>query len=275
MNTIKIFENDDFGAIKTIMINGIPYFVGKDVANVLGYRNLSDALMRHTDEDDRKTLKYKAYRDSRLADLWDIASNDFSDKTVINESGLYSLIFGSELESARKFKRWVTSEVLPSIRKHGGYIDGQEHMSIDEINEKYLQVLASITKEKEALTEKVEALSEAYEQEKARREELKEDLRIYENAEHNMTLGEFAALLRANGRKETRSKFFENLRKSGFLYSDDDRWNYPKEENMSGEYPFFTVREYEYNGEECFQTLLTPEGQKFFIWLLLKRKGEK
>lgn len=272
MDTIKIFENDDFGAIKTIVIDGIPYFVGKDVANVLGYRNLSDALMRHTDEDDRKTLYFRDYRDSRLSELWE--NEDRTNKIVINESGLYSLIFGSELESARKFKRWVTSEVLPSIRKHGGYIDGQEHMSIDEINEKYLQVLASITKEKEALTEKVEALSEAYEQEKARREELKEDLRIYRNAEHNMTLGEFAALLRANGRKETRSKFFENLRKSGFLYSDDERWNYPKEEFMDDDYPLFTVREYEYNGEYCVQPLLTPDGQNFFIWLLLEKKKE-
>lgn len=270
MDTIKIFENDDFGAIKTIVIDGIPYFVGKDVANVLGYRNLSDALTRHTDEDDRKTLYFRDYRDSRLSELWE--NEDRTNKIVINESGLYSLIFGSELESARKFKRWVTSEVLPSIRKHGGYIDGQEHMSIDEINEKYLQVLASITKEKEALTEKVEALSEAYEQEKARREELTEDLEIYENAEHNMTFGEFTALLRANGRKETRSKFFEKLRKHGWLYSDDDYWNYPKEEFMTDDCPVFAVREYEYDGEEYFQTLLTPFGQRLFIDRLIKGK---
>lgn len=261
MDTIKIFENDDFGAIRTAVDGENYYFCLNDVCKAIELNNPSRVKPR---------LRPDGLTTSKVID----SLGREQEMIFVNEPNLYRTIFMSRKPSAEKFVDWVTSEVLPSIRKHGGYIDGQEHMSIDEINEKYMQVLASITKEKEALAEKVEALSEAYEQEKARREELKEDLRIYRNAEHNMTLGEFAALLRANGRKETRSKFFENLRKSGFLYSDDDRWNYPKEEFMNDDYPIFTVRECEYNGEYCVQPLLTPDGQNFFIWLLLEKKKE-
>lgn len=118
---IKIFENADLSVqVRTITDeNGEPWFVGKDIAEALGYKNLSDALGRHVDDEDRKILNIKAYRETRQASLWD--GNDFSDKIVINESGMYSLIFCSKLESAKKFKRWVTSVVLPSIRKTGCY----------------------------------------------------------------------------------------------------------------------------------------------------------
>lgn len=121
MNEIKIFENADLSVqVRTITDeNGEPWFVGKDIAEALGYKNPAEALNEHVDDDDRKSLTYKAYSESLQASLWN--GNDFSGKTVINESGMYSLIFCSKLESAKKFKRWVTSEVLPSIRKTGGY----------------------------------------------------------------------------------------------------------------------------------------------------------
>lgn len=106
--------------VQVIMMENEPYFLGKEVAVILGYKNERDALSRHVDEEDVKTLKYKACRETRQAELW--GGNDFSDKKLINESGLYSLIIASKLPSAKKFKRWVTSEVLPSIRKHGAYM---------------------------------------------------------------------------------------------------------------------------------------------------------
>lgn len=109
MNNIQIFNNPEFGDIRTVVIDNEPWFVGKDVADALGYRNGSRDINRHVDKDDslRKGLIDKMGREQETI--------------IINESGLYSLIFGSKLESAKKFKKWVTSEVLPSIRKTGTY----------------------------------------------------------------------------------------------------------------------------------------------------------
>ena len=108
MNEITIFENEQFGQVRTVEINNEPWFVGKDVAEILGYSNPSEALADHVSDDDKlnsKTLSSLGQRGGWL----------------INESGLYSLIFGSKLDSEKEFKHWVTSEVLPSIRKTGGY----------------------------------------------------------------------------------------------------------------------------------------------------------
>ena len=108
MNNIQIFNNPEFGDIRTVVIDNEPWFVGKDVADILGYQNGSRDINRHVDEEDKRLTKMVSQGQNR-------------DITVINESGLYSLIFGSKLESAKKFKKWVTSEVLPSIRKTGTY----------------------------------------------------------------------------------------------------------------------------------------------------------
>ena len=108
MNELKVFQNEEFGAVRTITINGEPYFVGKDVANILGYTDTAKAIRVHVDEEDKGV------------DEMDTPGG--KQKTVfINESGLYSLILSSKLPTAKRFKRWVTSEVLPTIRKHGVY----------------------------------------------------------------------------------------------------------------------------------------------------------
>lgn len=109
MNELTLFQNPEFGTIRSLTIDGEPWFVGKDVAEALGYSNGRDALYKHVDNEDKNTV---ANRDG-------IQGNP--NMTVINESGVYSLIFGSKLESARRFKHWVTSEVLPAIRKTGSY----------------------------------------------------------------------------------------------------------------------------------------------------------
>ena len=108
MNEITVFNNDEFGSIRTVTIENEPWFVGKDVAEVLGYQNGSRDINRHVDDEDKLCTKIEYAGQKR-------------EVTIINESGLYSLILSSKLPNAKKFKRWVTSEVLPSIRKTGSY----------------------------------------------------------------------------------------------------------------------------------------------------------
>ena len=120
MNDVQIFTSEDFGSIRTIVINNEPWFVGKDVAVALGYSNASKAVMNHVDEEDKIT-EISAYSQN---------GNTVGKLTFINESGIYSLIFSSKLANAKKFKRWVTSEVLPTIRKTGHYeMDGYKPKS--------------------------------------------------------------------------------------------------------------------------------------------------
>lgn len=113
MNDLQIFNNPEFGAIRTIEKDGEPWFVGKDVAAALGYSNTKDALSRHIDAEDKYQGEGVAFPDPH---------GILQYPTIINESGLYSLVLSSKLPTAKKFKRWVTSEVIPSIRKHGAYM---------------------------------------------------------------------------------------------------------------------------------------------------------
>lgn len=120
MNELKIFEHPEFGEIRTVEIDGEPWMVGKDVAQALGYTNASKALMDHVDDEDK--LNNESLSSLGQRGGW-----------IINESGLYSLVLSSKLPGAKKFRRWVTGEVLPSIRKNGGYIVGQENMTPEEL----------------------------------------------------------------------------------------------------------------------------------------------
>ncbi len=108
MKNLQIFNNPDFGEIRTVEINGEPWFVGKDVAAALGYSDTDKAIRAHVDDDDKLTRQFGGSGQSR-------------NLIIINESGLYSLILSSTLPSARQFKRWITSEVLPSLRQNGSY----------------------------------------------------------------------------------------------------------------------------------------------------------
>lgn len=127
MNDIKIFKNPQFGEIRTMTQGNEPWFVGKDVAELLGYANPSKALADHVDDEDK--LNNESLSSLGQRGGW-----------IINESGLYSLILSSKLPTAKAFKRWVTSEVLPSIRKTGGYITGQEELSDADLMAKALLV---------------------------------------------------------------------------------------------------------------------------------------
>ena len=112
MNELQIFESPEFGQVRTVVIENEPWFVGKDVANILGYANTKDAISSHVEEDDKTIIQRSENTTLEIPNRG---------LTFINESGLYSLIFSSKLPNAKKFKRWVTSEVLPTIRKHGMY----------------------------------------------------------------------------------------------------------------------------------------------------------
>ena len=107
-NSLQIFTNEEFGQLRTLVVNGEPWAVGKDVAEILGYKDTDQAIRNHVDEEDKLTRKFNGSGQNR-------------EMVIINESGLYSLILSSKLPKAKEFKRWVTSEVLPSIRKTGGY----------------------------------------------------------------------------------------------------------------------------------------------------------
>lgn len=108
MNELQIFQNKEFGEVRSLVINNEPWFVGKDVAEALGYKNSKNAVPTHVDEEDKLSTQIEYTGQKRNV-------------TVINESGLYSLILSSKLPNAKKFKRWVTSEVLPTLRKTGSY----------------------------------------------------------------------------------------------------------------------------------------------------------
>lgn len=127
MESLKIFENSEFGRIRTTEQDGQIWFVGKDVAEILGYSNTRDALAKHIDDEDKGVAKCDTLGGTQ-------------DLIVINESGLYSLVLSSKLPSVKRFKRWVTNEILPSIRKTGGYLTGQEEMSDTELMAKALLV---------------------------------------------------------------------------------------------------------------------------------------
>ncbi|HEM3490422.1 TPA: ORF6C domain-containing protein [Streptococcus suis] len=114
---LQIFKNEQFGQVQLLEINNEPWFVGKEIAEILGYKNSRDALSKHVDEEDKGVAKRDTLGGSQ-------------DQVIINESGLYSLILKSKLPQAKQFKRWVTSEVLPAIRKHGAYA-----LSLETVNE--------------------------------------------------------------------------------------------------------------------------------------------
>lgn len=154
MDELRVFENAEFGQLRVIEIDNEPWFLGTDVAKALQYSDKNKAVSMHVDEEDKKVLKYKAYDNSSEA-LWD-RDNDYSDKTVINESGLYTLVLSSQLPSAKKFKRWITSEVIPSIRKNGGYIANQEGLTPEQIVANALIVAQNIISNQKEQLQKAE-----------------------------------------------------------------------------------------------------------------------
>lgn len=140
MNEMKIFNSEEFGKVRTVTIDNEPWFVGKDVAEALGYTNTRKAIGDHVHEDDKGVTKCDTLGGKQ-------------DLTIINESGLYALIFGSKLESAKRFKHWVTSEILPSIRKHGMYATDNVIDKILNNPDFGIELLTKLKEEREARVE--------------------------------------------------------------------------------------------------------------------------
>ena len=169
---IEIFNNPSFGSVRAFVDeNGEPWFYGNDVAKILGYSDLDQAIRDHVDEEDRKSLKYKA-SPKTVGSLW-TNPNDFSSKIVISESGVYSLVFGSNLPSARQFERWVTKEVLPSIRKTGSYSVTKNPVDVVVYSDNPLERCKALT----AILEKQEEEKLLLEQQKHIAEQERDDVK--------------------------------------------------------------------------------------------------
>lgn len=251
---LQIFNHPQFGAVRTVEINGEPWFVGRDVAQALGYTSPRDALAKHVDNEDKGVAKCDT-------------PGGMQDMTVVNESGVYSLVFGSKLESAKEFKRWVTSEVLPSIRKHGAYLTPQVTNQILN-NPDFLISLANKIKEEQTRNR---ILMEENTDLRARNEELKPKALFAESvaaSNSEITVGTLAKLLRQNGVQIGRNRLFEFLRAEGYLIRDKVRdRNLPTQKSM--ELGLFRVKETTIHANDEIIVSCTPyvtgKGQTYFI----------
>ena len=197
MNEIKIFNNDEFGQIRTLAIENEPWFVGKDVADALGYEKSRNALSAHVEEDD--ALK------------WGITDSlgRTQETTIINESGLYSLVMGSKLPSAKKFKRWVTAEILPAIRKHGAYMTSE---TIEKVLSDPDTIIKIATQLKEEQAKRM-LLEVKVEEQKPK--VLFAD--AVATSKTSILVGEMAKILKQNGIDIGQNRLFTWLRENGYL----------------------------------------------------------
>lgn len=261
MNELQIFNSEEFGEIRTLEIDGKPYFVGKDVAMALGYSNASKAVSVHVSEEDRILKILEA--DSQNGNVVKTQT------AIINESGLYALIFGSKLESAKRFKRWVTFEVLPAIRKNGGYIAGQESLSDDELLAKALMVAQNKIAERDKLiAQKQKRIDEM------RPKEIFADAVTCSNT--SILVGDLAKLLKQNGFHVGQNRLFEILRREGFLIKGGSSKNMPTQKSM--EMKLFEIKESTVtNPDGSIRTTKTPKvtgrGQVYFINKFIKEKS--
>ena len=242
MNELQVFKNQEFGSVRTLVINSEPWFIGKDVADVLGYKNQRDAISKHVDSEDKNTVA-----------IHDGITRGNPNQTIINESGLYALIFGSKLESAQKFKRWVTSEVLPALRKTGQYqvkeLSGSELMAKALIEAQ--SVLAAKDKQIEEMKPKV-VFADAV-----------------ATSHTSILVGELAKILKQNGIDMGQKRLFAWLREKGYLIKRQGTdYNMPTQKAM--ELGLFEIKEGSYvNGSGVNITTKTPKitgkGQQYFI----------
>lgn len=238
MNNLQIFNSAEFGEIRTVTVNGEPWFVGKDVAESLGYSNTRDAISKHICDEDKNTVA-----------ICDGKGNP--NQTVINESGLYALIFGSKLESAKRFKHWVTSEVLPSIRSNGGYIANQENLTPEQIVANALIVAQNIITQKDKQIEEMKPKADYFD----------------ELVDRNL-LTNFRDTAKEFGVKE--SYFINWLLEKNYIYRDCKGKLQPYAASMDK--GLFEIKEFSsrYSNHAGTQTLVTPRGRETFRLLLGK-----
>ena len=242
MAELMIFNNPEFGEIRTVEVNGEPWLVGKDVAVALGYTNPRKALDDHVDSEDKLQGDGVTIRDSMGRE---------QHPTLINESGLYSLVLSSKLPGAKKFRRWVTSEVLPSIRKTGGYSLPKDYPSA-------LRALADAEEEKAALAAENEAM-----QPKA----LFAD--SVAASKNSILIGELAKLLKQNGVEMGQNRLFHWMRSHGYLIRRHGTdYNMPTQKAM--EQGLFEIKETAISHSDGHTSVnktpkVTGKGQQYFV----------
>ena len=241
MNNIQLFNSPEFGQIRTITDNDGIYFVGKDVAEILGYANTRKALIDHVDLEDKGVTKCDT-------------PGGVQDLTTINESGLYSLVLSSKLPSAKRFKRWVTSEVLPALRRQGGYMLANANETPEQIMARALKIADEALKRKDALIEEMKPKA------------------LFADAvgasDNTCLVGELAKMLRQNGVDVGANRLFERLRNEGFLGKYGSNYNVPTQRSM--ELGLFRIKETAIQHSDGHVTLqrtpkCTGKGQRYFI----------
>lgn len=257
MNEIQKFENTEFGSVRTVKVNNEIYFVGKDVAVALGYSNIRDALAKHVDEEDKGVAKCDT-------------QGGIQNMIIINESGLYSLIMSSKLPNAKKFKRWVTNEVLPTIRKHGAYMT-TETLEKALYNPDFLIRLATELKDTK---EHVKHLETKIDNDKPKV--------IFADAvsvsNQCILIGELAKLIKQNGVDTGQKRLFQWLRDNGYLIKRGGTdYNMPTQRAM--DMKLFEIKETTVTHSDGHVSLnktvkVTGKGQQYFINKFLDTEGK-
>ena len=254
MKDIQIFNNPEFGEVRTVVIDDEPWFVGKDVAGILGYKNPNEAIHDHVDSED-KFLRSERGREmlklfSSVKEMQDELGRQ--DNWFINESGVYSLVFGSKLESAKKFKRWITHDVIPAIRKTGGYHVPQ---SPEE------QMAQGLLAAQKLLAEKDKRIEEM------RPKEIFAD--AVSVSKTDILIGDLAKLIKQNGHDIGQKRLFSWLREKGYLIKRKGiDWNMPTQRAM--EMKLFRVKETVVTHSDGHTTVsktpkVTGKGQVYFV----------
>lgn len=256
MNELEIFKNEEFGNVRALTIDNIPYLVGKDVAEVLGYSNINKAIQMHVDDEDKKILDFKGFsQNDTTSKLW--SGNDFSNKIIINESGFYSLVMSSKLPTAKKFKRWVTSEVLPTIRKHGAYMT----------NEKAFDVLHNAN----GLADLLQQAAEQLKQKDVQIERMKPKALFADavaSSKNSILIGELSKIIKANGYDIGQRRLFSWMRDNGYLMKSGEAYNQPTQKSMDlglMEIKKSTINNPDGSIRTTTTTKITGKGQVYFV----------
>lgn len=251
MNNLQVFKNDQFGEIRTVEIGGEPWFVGKDIAERLGYTNPQKAVRDHIDEEDKTLNESFTVNGTPIV--------------LINESGLYSLVLSSKLPTAKQFKRWITSEVIPSIRKHGAY------MTPETIEKMLLNPDTIINLASQLKSEREKRIALEGKVEEDRPKVIFAD--AVSTAKNSILIGELAKLLKQNGVDMGQNRLFKWLREHGFLIKREGLdYNMPSQRSM--ELGLFEIKETAITHADGHISIsktpkVTGRGQQYFVNLFL------
>lgn len=261
-NELQLFDFEN-NQIRVLKINNEPWFVGKDVATILGYSNTRKALIDHVDDEDKKdgvTIRDSMGR-SQLA-------------VVINESGMYSLILSSKLPNVKKFKRWVTSEVLPAIREDGAYITDNKAMQLMSDPQELGNFLLTIGNRVKALEAEKKELKDTNAKQAQKIARDADDVvfaKAIRYSHHAISIGELAEILTQNGFVIGRNQLFQLLREEKYLSGFKNSWNIPMT-SMVKRGLFRITHGLTRDGRGYSQTWVTPKGQKHIINKALRGK---